>query len=68
MVSLNSQPFLSLNQQPTTKVEKNQNSVDVSLHKQWDDGCGWKHTLNNLRLILQPTLMLWLIFPWLEIN
>jgi hypothetical protein len=67
VVSLNSQPFLALNQQLTTKVEKNQNSVDVSLHKQWDDGRGWKHNLNNLRLILQPTLMLWLIFPWLEV-
>jgi len=66
MVSLNSQPFLGLNQQQTSK-EKKKNSVDFSIHQQWDCGRGWKNTLNNLRLILQPTLVLWLIFPWLEV-
>jgi hypothetical protein len=55
MVSLNSQPFLSLNQQQTSKIEKKKNSVDFSIHQQWDCGRGWKNTLNNLRLILQPT-------------
>jgi SRSO17 transposase len=67
IVSLNSQPFLSLNQQKISQVEKKDNSVDFSVHQQWDCGSGWKKTLNNLRLILQPTLVLWLIFPWLEV-
>jgi SRSO17 transposase len=67
MVSLNSQPFLSLNQQQTSKVEKKKNSVDFSIHQQWDSCSGWKNTLNNLRLILQPTLVMWLIFPWIEV-
>lgn len=67
IVSLNSQPFLSLNQQKRSQVEKKDNSVDFSVHQQWDCGSGWKNTLNNLRLILQPTLVLWLIFPWLEV-
>jgi len=67
IVSLNSQPFLSLNQQQTSQVEKKDNSVDFSIHPQWDCGSGWKNTLNNLRLIFQPTLALWLIFPWLEV-
>jgi len=67
LVSLNSQPFRTLNQQPATQVKKTENFVDVSLHKQWADGCGWKHTLNNLRLILQPILLFWLIFPWIDV-
>src|ERR671933_1962776 len=67
MISLNSQPFLCLNQQQTSKIEKKKNSIDFSIHQQWDCGRGWENTLNNLRLILQPTLVLWLIFPWLEI-
>jgi SRSO17 transposase len=67
VVSLNSQAFLSLNQQQTSKIEKKKNSVDFSIHQQWDCGNGWKNTLNNLRLILQPTLVMWLIFPWLEV-
>lgn len=67
LVSLNSQPFLSLNQQQTSKVEEKKNCVDFSIHQRWDCGNGWKNTLNNLRLILQPTLVMWLIFPWLEV-
>ncbi|MGL4882624.1 MAG: hypothetical protein ACRC8K_16435, partial [Waterburya sp.] len=27
----------------------------------------WKTTLNNLRLIIQLTILLWLIVPWLEV-
>jgi hypothetical protein len=27
----------------------------------------WKNTLNNLRLIVQPLLLFWLIYPWLDI-
>ena len=38
-----------------------------SLHPQWNHKTGWKNTLNNLRLIIQPTILLWLIFPWLDI-
>ncbi len=67
MVSLNSQPFLSLNQQHTSKVKNKKKSVDFSIHQQWNCDNGWKNTLNNLRLILQPTLLLWLILPWLDI-
>ena len=67
IVSLNFQPFLSLNQQQKSQVEKKDNSVDFSIQPQWDCGSGWKNTLNNLRLIFQPTLALWLIFPWLEV-
>jgi SRSO17 transposase len=38
-----------------------------SRHQQWNSQRGWKSTLNNLRLIIQPTILLGLIFPWLEI-
>lgn len=64
IVSLNSQAFLFLNQQQTIKVEKKDNSIDVCIHQQWDCGSGWKNTLNHLRLVVQPILILWLIFPW----
>ena len=67
MVSLNSQSFFFLNQQHTSKVKNQKNAVDFSMHQQWNCANGWKNTLNNLRLILQPTLLLWLIFPWLDI-
>lgn len=68
MVSLNSPAFLDLNQsgELETKSEEN-SSVIFYTHKQWNPKGGWKNTLNNLRLILQPLLLLWLIFPWLDI-
>jgi SRSO17 transposase len=34
-------------------------------HPWWDGGNGWKNTLNNLRLILQPHVFYCLLLPWL---
>ena len=68
MISLNSPVFLDLNQsrQLPTEVQED-SSVDFSNHKQWNHECGWKNILNNLRLIIQPLLLFWLIYPWLDI-
>jgi len=67
MISLNSQAFLSLNHKNITENRAVNNSADFSIHQQWNHEGGWKNTLNNLRLIIQPTLLLWLIYPWLDI-
>ncbi len=68
MISLNSQVFLDLNQSRQIETEAQKNSdVDFSNHQQWNHECGWKNTLNNLRLIIQPLLLFWLIYPWLNI-
>lgn len=55
MISLNSSVLLGLNQscQFETKTQEN-NDVDFSNHPQWNHEYGWKNTLNNLRLIIQP--------------
>jgi len=68
MISLNSPAFLGLNpsRQIETEVQEN-SSVDFSNHQQWNPECGWKNTLNNRRLIIQPVLLFWLIYPWLDI-
>ncbi|BAY35590.1 transposase (plasmid) [Nostoc carneum NIES-2107] len=68
MISLNSPVFLSLNQSCQLPPEVQENSdVDFSNHPQWNHESGWKNTLNNLRLIIQPLLLFWLIYPWLSI-
>jgi SRSO17 transposase len=68
MVSLNSPAFISLNQQiETDEVDRKNQGVDFSGHREWDGGMGWKNTLNNLRLVFQPILLFWLILPWLDI-
>jgi hypothetical protein len=68
MISLNSPVFLGLNQSCQIETEVQKDSwVDFSNHQQWNDECGWKNTLNNRRLIIQPFLLFWLIYPWLDI-
>lgn len=38
---------------------------NFSNHKWWDFNLGWKSTLNNLRLVIQPYIFGNLIKPWL---
>jgi hypothetical protein len=67
MISLNSPALLVLDQSRIeTEVQKNI-AVDFSNHQQWNHKCGWKNTLNNLRLVVQPLLLFWLIYPWIHI-
>ncbi|AOW98801.1 IS701 family transposase [Moorena producens PAL-8-15-08-1] len=68
MISLNSPAFLSLNKstEVANKV-KDADDIQVSNHQQWNHKGGWKNVLNNFRLLIQPIMMLWIIFPWLDI-
>ena len=68
MISLNSSAFLCLNQSCQIAFERQENNfVDFSKHQQWNHQSGWKNALNNLRLIVQPLLLFWLIYPWIDI-
>lgn len=66
MISLNTESFLALNS--SELADKNsKTTINFTSHPQWNHQIGWKNVLNNLRLIIQPSLLLWLIFPWLEL-
>jgi hypothetical protein len=39
----------------------------LAAHPAWDTGSGWKHHLNNLRLLLQPYVCSCLLLPWLAL-
>lgn len=67
MISLNTQAFLSLNYSSVDNSEVPKSNIDLTSHPQWNHLTGWKNTLNNIRLVIQPTFVLWLIIPWLEI-
>jgi SRSO17 transposase len=68
MISLNSPAFLALNQSHQIQTERQKsNGVDFSNHQQWNHASGWKNVLNNLRLVVQPLLLLCLVSPWLDI-
>jgi len=42
-------------------------AAPLEAHPAWDQGSGWKHHLNNLRLLLQPYVCSCLLFPWLHL-
>ena len=67
MISLNTQSFLSLSTSDIADSEAETSIIDFSTHPQWNHQTGWKNVLNNFRLIIQPTLLLWLVFPWLDV-
>jgi hypothetical protein len=70
MVSSHSQDLCSLNQSQalsSSKGASKESIADFTLHSQWSNKRGWKPTLNNLRLIIQPTILFWMIIPWLEV-
>ena len=67
MISLNTQAFLSLNSSSSPDYELSKKNIDLASHPQWNHQIGWKNVLNNVRLIIQPSLLLWLVVPWLEI-
>lgn len=67
MISLQS-PVLSSAHSHQVKPERvDKNSIELSMHEQWNHESGWKKTLSNLRLIIQPLLLFWLIYPWLSV-
>ncbi len=39
-------------------------SAPLPAHPAWDTGTGWTHSLNNLRLLLQPFVCTCLLLPW----
>ncbi len=68
MISLSSPAFLSIHEFPQIQAEHQEsNSVDFSNHQQWNHESGWKNVLNNVRLVVQPLLSFWLVYPWLDI-
>lgn len=67
MISLNSPAFLALDTSEKNKSNPHNNSANFSAHQEWNHESGWKNTLNNFRLVIQPILLFWLIYPWLEI-
>lgn len=66
IISLNS-PDWQEEKPSKTSLNSPSEPENFSRHQQWDSQGGWKSTLNNLRLIIQPTILLGLIFPWLDI-
>jgi hypothetical protein len=66
MVSLHSHPLAQI-RQSSTEIEAPTTLPHPLLPQTWNDGTSWKNSLNNIRLLIQPLISLWLISPWLEV-
>ena len=70
MISVHSKVFGDLNLDRAlsdSNISDQESIANFALHQQWSDKEGWKSTLNNFRLIIQPTVLFWMIVPWLEV-
>ena len=70
MISSHAKVFRKLKQYQAlsdSSILEQEPVADFCLHQQWSDKQGWKATLNNFRLIIQPTILFWMIAPWLDI-
>ncbi len=39
-------------------------TTPLEAHPAWEPGTGWKHQLNHLQLLLQPSVCTCLLLPW----
>ena len=56
-----------LNESGLTNLKISNKELDFASHPQWNHQTGWKNVLNNFRLIIQPSILLWSVSPWLDI-
>jgi len=56
-------PVLQTSGSPLKALE----TSTVMRHPHWTTGAGWKHILNNLRLLIQPFVALYILLPWLTV-
>ena len=67
MVSLQSKIFKGADARKPATRTLDKRERQFRQHQWWDEGQGWKNILNNLRLIIQPTIFFHLITPWLKV-
>lgn len=66
MVSLQSEQ-VSESKKPTLELANRAKKEEMKKHPWWDEGKGWKNSLNNLRLFLQPLCYFNILKPWLVV-
>ena len=71
LVSLQSPAFAALGHLGTPLPPAGASALPLlaplQAHPAWDTNTGWKHSLNNLRLLLQPYVCTCLLLPWLHL-
>lgn len=65
MVCLQSEALNEPREEPELLTKAAQD--EMQKHPWWNQGKGWKNTLNNLRLFIQPLCCFNLLKPWLVV-
>jgi len=60
-------PEITNTETPKISLKSNIEPEIYSQHDWWDFSLGWKSTLNNLRLIIQPYVFFNFLSPWLRL-
>lgn len=69
LVSLHTNSLHQPQPQPSTQRDAQPQAIvfKLALHPGWNPAGGWKQALNNLRLVIQPWVILNLLQPWLNL-
>jgi hypothetical protein len=67
LLSLQSPVFAALGSRQTSRQTSPPIALPLEAHPAWTAATGWKHLLNNLRLLLQPLVCASLLLPWLQL-
>jgi len=67
LVSLHTSLLHQPQLQPSTQPAAQPQAIALKLvqHPDWNQASSWKQVLNNLRLVIQPSVILNLLQPWL---
>lgn len=69
LVSLHTNALHQAQVQPSIQPDVQAQVITLKLaqHPGWNQANGWKQALNNLRVVIQPSVILNLLEPWLNL-
>ncbi|HEY9654609.1 MAG TPA: IS701 family transposase, partial [Crinalium sp.] len=69
LVSLHTNALHQAQEQPALQRDAQVQAIALKLteHPSWNQANGWKPVLNNLRLVIEPSVILNLLQPWLNL-
>ena len=69
MISLHTPPLRQSTESvtPDPDTDNDHSLLRMSKHPHWQPDRGWKNTLNNIRVLMKPSLLFWAIVPWFQV-
>jgi len=69
MISLHTPPLRQSTESvtPDPDTDNDHSLLRMSKPPYWQPNHGWKNTLNNIRVLMKPSLLFWAIVPWFQV-